>query len=466
MKKFFKQAICLTVLIFMVSIFANARVYAATDGYDMKTAISISTDKEYTKTWNEKNWNKDCYNKFTVSTSGYVTILGTKLVLSDGTKGTLSYELYDSKGNAIWEANTYGTNDKLSSTTYHVGLKAGTYYLNISSDYYVTKSASIKYRVKFSKASNYETESNNTKSLANKLSFGKTLKGYVNDGDADWYKLYSDKAANISISLGNYSKLKGKVYYITAIDKDGKENKIYYSNFIANKDGSASAAFKIKAGTTYFNLSCGYGDEASYSIRLDKMPALTTSFTIGSYKYKINKLSIDNEGYKSIAQLKVVGRAKTSITSVVIPNTVNYRGLKWEVVSISANAFKNSNIKSVQLPENIKSLGTDAFNGCKYLAKITNDNYLITIGDGAFKGCTSLTSITLKGRLEKVGANAFYNCTNLKTITSTSYALKSVGKNALKNINKNAVIRLEYYYLDKELFANKGQASTVRIVEK
>ena len=50
-------------------------------------------------------------------------------------------------------------------------------------------------------------------------------------------------------------------------------------------------------------------------------------------------------------------------------------------------------------------------------------------------------SATVGNKFTKIGAKAFYKCKNLKKIVIKGSKLKSIGKNAIKGINKNAVIK-------------------------
>ena len=71
------------------------------------------------------------------------------------------------------------------------------------------------------------------------------------------------------------------------------------------------------------------------------------------------------------------------------------------------------------MPDNIKeititggtSIEADAFNGCKYLTKITLPDTIKTIGDYAFYRCESLESINIPSSVEYVGSTAFHNHT-------------------------------------------------------
>lgn len=58
------------------------------------------------------------------------------------------------------------------------------------------------------------------------------------------------------------------------------------------------------------------------------------------------------------------------------------------------NEFKNR-ITSITIPDSIKTIGSNAFNGFNSITEITIPNGVTRIGEGAFSGCSSLESITI-----------------------------------------------------------------------
>lgn len=68
--------------------------------------------------------------------------------------------------------------------------------------------------------------------------------------------------------------------------------------------------------------------------------------------------------------------------------------------------------------------------------------YRVTsIAPKAFKGNKKTRKVTIGANIEKIGAQAFSGCKKLKKITVKSSRLRSVGKKAIKNIHKKAVIK-------------------------
>lgn len=97
-------------------------------------------------------------------------------------------------------------------------------------------------------------------------------------------------------------------------------------------------------------------------------------------------------------------------------------------------------------------------------------SYKVTgIADKALSGNKKITKVTVGKNVTLIGKNAFQNCKNLKTITIKSASLKSVGKNALKGINKKATIKVpkKQHKAYKKLFSSKtGYKKSMKIKVK
>ncbi|MBO5088680.1 MAG: leucine-rich repeat protein [Lachnospiraceae bacterium] len=99
---------------------------------------------------------------------------------------------------------------------------------------------------------------------------------------------------------------------------------------------------------------------------------------------------------------------------------------------------------------------------------IEGKKYTITeVADNAFKGNTKIKEVVISKNVTKIGKNAFSGCKNLKKITIKSTKLKSVGKNAIKNIKKDATIKVpkKQYSKYKKMIAKKntGYKTTMKI---
>jgi hypothetical protein len=83
------------------------------------------------------------------------------------------------------------------------------------------------------------------------------------------------------------------------------------------------------------------------------------------------------------------------------------------------------------VPEGIKSIGANAFEGKTNLTAITFNKGLEEIGDSAFYGCTGLTVIVLPASLQKIDNSAFENCGSLSKV---EFSLNDGGSNT--NLSK------------------------------
>ena len=79
-----------------------------------------------------------------------------------------------------------------------------------------------------------------------------------------------------------------------------------------------------------------------------------------------------------------------------------------------------TSLTSITLPNSVTSIGTDAFFGCRGLTTITLPNSLTSIGNDAFAACSGLTTITLPNSITSIGTTAFANCSGLTSITAQS----------------------------------------------
>lgn len=140
------------------------------------------------------------------------------------------------------------------------------------------------------------------------------------------------------------------------------------------------------------------------------------TYLVGNYKYKITNAKLDGKGTVTV----VGGKSKAQ--------------------------------KSVKLGATVK---------------IGGKNFKITIvGKNAFKGYKKLTSVTIGKNVSKIESGAFQQCAKLKKIKISSTTLKSVGKNAIKGINKKAVIQCPKKKLAKykKLFkSSTGYKKTMKI---
>lgn len=83
-----------------------------------------------------------------------------------------------------------------------------------------------------------------------------------------------------------------------------------------------------------------------------------------------------------------------------------------QITLIGRNAFPWTACSTIQFGKSVRSIGAEAFNGCRNLSgDLTLPDSVQIVGDRAFAECTGLTgTLTLGNSLQTIGGGAFYNC--------------------------------------------------------
>lgn len=142
--------------------------------------------------------------------------------------------------------------------------------------------------------------------------------------------------------------------------------------------------------------------------------------------------------------------------------------LKVEYVSSAEKKPKTikipSKIKSQGIWYQVTTIGKKALKGKTKLTKVTLPTTISSIGDDAFNGCKELKTVSIPKNVTKIGKQTFYGAKKLKTVEIKSTILKSVGKNAFKNIDKKAQIKVpkKQYSKYQKLLKGKGILSSMK----
>ncbi len=233
--------------------------------------------------------------------------------------------------------------------------------------------------------------------------------------------------------IGNASVRLSKTtyYYDGKVKKPAVTVAIGEKRLVSGRDYTLSYQNNKKIGTASVVVTGTGAYKGTVKVKFAIRPKKGSSFTVKGYRYRIT----------GDTQVSFMGIKDEKITKVVIPASVKIGGRAFKVTSVADKALqKKRKIKSVSVGNHVK-----------------------TIGVAAFSGCTGLTKVTFGTGLTKIGREAFKNCSKLKTITIKSEKLKSVGKNALRGVKRDARIRVPGKKVKayRKLFKDKGQGSGV-----
>ena len=194
---------------------------------------------------------------------------------------------------------------------------------------------------------------------------------------------YTEKGINLYYFLDSKS-MEGK-YAIAVYPKE-----LEVEEFISEDTYIKSTNFEI------FNQEDEIEYEAINKLPLDKIPQ----------ELIINKINRDKGVMVKNGKIIQVDQEAISID---IPNNVT---------SIGDYVFEDCiRLKSIIIPNSVTSIGSYAFYNCRSLTSITIGNSVTSIGDYAFMECSSLTSIIIPDNVVSLGSYTFQNCISLRSVT-------------------------------------------------
>jgi hypothetical protein len=105
---------------------------------------------------------------------------------------------------------------------------------------------------------------------------------------------------------------------------------------------------------------------------------------------------------------------KGEATEIEIPSEIDER----PILAIGDRVFSEKyNLKSITIPDSVKTIGNYAFYYCYGLTSIEISENLTAIGEYAFYNCSNLKSVELPESLTTIGNDAFQSCSGLTSIT-------------------------------------------------
>ena len=151
--------------------------------------------------------------------------------------------------------------------------------------------------------------------------------------------------------------------------------------------------------------------------------------------------------------------------SVIIPETVTYSGITYNVTSIGYNAFRGcASLISVTIGNNVTDIKSNAFTSCKCLTSVKIGNSVTSIGDSAFSGCSGLTSVVIPNSLTRIWDSAFKSCSGLISV-EIGNSVTSIGSSAFQSCSSltSVVIPNSVSSIGTSAFADCSSLTSVEI---
>ena len=249
--------------------------------------------------------------------------------------------------------------------------------------------------------------------------------------DEDAYSEIKDKESVVLL------KSKHDLTYVTAKNTScsAKGNAAYYSCGVCHKwfqDEDAKTQITDKNSVTitklphsYENnicLECGahkpagtegleYTDKGDYYEVSGIGTAADTDIVIAD---EYNGKPVRSIGYEAFSGCR-------DLTSVIIPDSIT---------TISDWAFEDcKSLTSIVIPDSVTSIGKCMLIYCKSLTTVTIPDSVTSIGESMFEDCDNLTTVILPDSITSIGESAFAYCNSLKNI-NIPVGVTSIGDSA------------------------------------
>lgn len=153
--------------------------------------------------------------------------------------------------------------------------------------------------------------------------------------------------------------------------------------------------------------------------------------SIGAHAFEYSGITSFDYGTKStITVIKESTFANTQLAEIALPDSVQtiekgafkrFLGtslrLPEELTTIGDNAFESSgNLTNVEFNEKLEIIGKEVFIGCTGIEEAILPDSVISIGEGAFSGCTAIAKIKIGSNVSYVGNRAFYETRNVSSL--------------------------------------------------
>ena len=281
------------------------------------TATAIEVNKTITGSINDR-YDKD-YFKFTLSSAGTVNIKFTRPNLGDSQEYWTAF-IYNSKAEEVCFYSFDGISTSTSS--YLIGLAAGTYYIRFAggrlsdssdrAESYRFSTQTYSFCLNYTKTGYCENENNETIATATAIEVNKTITGSINDRyDKDYFKFTLSSAGTVNIKFTR-PNLGDSQEYWTAFIYNSKAEEVCFYSFDGISTSTSSYLIGLAAGTYYIRFAGGRLSDSSDRAESYRFSTQTYSFCLNYTKTGY----CENENNETIADATPIALDSTITGSI------------------------------------------------------------------------------------------------------------------------------------------------------
>lgn len=199
---------------------------------------------------------------------------------------------------------------------------------------------------------------------------------------------YGDKSAITNANIRTSITYRGTSYRVTSIGKSAFEDcdRLVSASIPSTIDTVGEAAFRRCKALSTVVISAKIIEKDAFSGCINLQNIVLNEGVVkigeGAFDGKFTSISIPN----SVMEIERDAFSSTPLQFVKFGN-----GIK----RIENSAFWGTSLREVIIPQNVTSIGKNAFAECKQLSKVTIHSKVENVEDAAFAGCTSLQTFEL-----------------------------------------------------------------------
>lgn len=199
---------------------------------------------------------------------------------------------------------------------------------------------------------------------------------------------------------------------VTSIGSSAFENCIALDSVIINSNSIASKKYESSS-----NLSHIFGTQVKYIHFGEAVKSIGESACSGYRSLKSVAIGNNVKTIGSWAFNYCSGLEKAEFGSIKSLCNIKFDFIYSNPLYYAKHLYINgSEVTDLVIPESVTSIGNYVFYWCSGLTSVTIPNSVTSIGDRAFEGCSGLTSIHIGSRVNSITNASFSGCGKLESI--------------------------------------------------